>query len=310
MTVISVEPKYAGLSGKGSLEGIHEYVKVFTVITNDVNDGVIAVGNDPRLPQKWSSYFWQGESDPGALCWDLSPRQDPGNQLIWEVTCQFSNDMKGGEGGPLGGYPDRDVDNPLLVPPVVSWGSWSEMRPVEYDKNGVRILNACGQPFDPPIMRRYTGHAVTVVRNEAAFPVAISQQYEDTVNSDVFYGWPPETARLEEVTASSAYDHGQFYWRVRYVIHFKWPDWRARVADAGARHFRLNPAGGPNEPFYETSDGTLILFNTEDNGVYSTHTAFLNADGTRMSQDDVLAGMVRELEFVVYQSKPYVALNL
>ena len=306
MTVVSVVPKYAGLSGKGSLDGVREYTKVYTVTTDSPSDGVMAVGNALGIPRKWEVYYWSGEVDAGALCWDVSPRPDPDNQLIWEVTCQYSTDMRGGEGGPLAGDPARDVDNPLLIPPEVTWDSWSEMKVVHKDRNGVSILNSAGLPFDPPLQRRYTGHQVTVVRNEAAFPTLLAQQYEDTVNSDAFYGWAPEQARLESLTANSQYTHNLPYWTVRYVIQFKTPDWSERIPDAGARYFKRDAANA----IILNSDGTKKLYTTEDDGVYSTNVVYLNWDGTRMSQDDVIAGNIRHLKIDLFEPKPYAALNL
>jgi hypothetical protein len=314
MTVISVEPKYGGLSGSGSLEGVREYTKVYIVTTDAVSDGVITVGNALGLPRKGWVYTWQGETDAGALCHDVNPVQDQGNHFVWEVTCLYSSNL-GGSGALTKNDPRFDVDNPLSAPPEVTWQSWEEIEVVTFDQAGKAVLNAAGLPFDPPLTRRTRQRSVTIVRNEATYPAVLDRDYLGAINSDLFYDWPPLTAMLEDLTATAKFSQNRLYWRVRYEIRFRKstqnPDWRQRTWDAGRQHFKRDADG-----LLETVDditgsfATLKLFNPTDDGVVSTNVVFLNEDGTRMSQEDVKKGKARLLVFQVDPDKPFSALNL
>ena len=306
MSVISVISKYGGVSGSGQLAGVREYTKVYTARTDSDQDGVITVGNDSRLPQRGDVYFFNGEVDAGALCISVSPRQDPGNQRVWEVTCLYSSELGGGQGVALGGDSRYNKDNPLQVPPVVTWNTWSELHPVDEDINGFPVANACAMPFDPTVMKRVQSPAVIVERNEATYPVLFAQTYNDAINSDVFYGWQPETAKVESITAQNRFDNGIPYWAVRYEIHFKSPDWKERIANVGTRHYKLDANGF----FIRDADGDKQLFHPVDgDGNYSTDPVWLNWDGTRMPQDQIAANAIY-LPFDIYEQKPFQALNL
>jgi len=306
MTVISVASKYGGLSGRGELEGVREYTKVFIVKTDAASDGVKTVGNALGLPHKGDVYSYQGETDAGALCWSVAPRQDPNNQNVWEVTCQYSSDLKGGSGSALGGDPAHDVDNPLNTPPVVTWSNWIETEIVTHDRLGNMILNKADCFLNPPLTRRIKRRAVTVIRNEATYPVALDQNYTDCVNTDLFYNWPPGTARLDDVTATGHFAQAQFYWQVKYDIQFKKPDWKFRVQNAGTQYYMRNEWGAQ----ILNDDGTMKLFNNEDDGVYSTNIVLLDPLGFRLTQDEVAAGMANYLEIEIYEPKAFSALNL
>ena len=306
MSVISVVTKYGGLSGSGQLAGVREYTKLYTVRTNSDQDGVMLVGNAPGLPKKGDVYFFNGETDAGALCQSVTPRQDPGNQQVWEVTCEYSSDIGGGQGVALGGNPQYDVENPLQRPPIVTWSTWSELRPVVLDIQGRPVNNTADLPFDPGIMVRVQSPAVVVERNEATYPVLFAQSYNDAINSDQFYTWPPETAKVESITAQNQFANGILYWAVRYEIHFKQPDWKERVANQGTRHYKLDANGF----FIRDANQEKQLFHPVDgDGNYSTDPVWLNLDGTRMPQDDIANNAIF-LPFDIYKPLPFSALNL
>jgi hypothetical protein len=311
MTVLTVKPKYAGLSGSGHLEGVREYSKVFVAVTDSVSDGIRTVGNDSRLPQKGDSYFWQGESDPGALCWNVDPQQDPNNQLVWIVTCHFSSDMKQGVGGDI----THDVENPLAKPPEVTWASWVENEIITHGRipgsgspDLVPILNPAGRPYNPPLTRRRRHRMVTIVRNEATFPVAIVQAYEGCVNSDAFYGWLPNTAMLEDVSATQHYAQAMRYWTVRYEIRFRKPSWTRAVLRAGVVYWEFDAL---TQTFVEKIPA-------DEDGVYHTDPVLLNELGMKLTPDEIATRRLvpwgqpnglYDYWDVDYQ-KPFAALNL
>ncbi len=278
MSIVSVKHAYAGITGQFSLEGVREYTKEFTVRTDSDSTGAREVANASGLPRKGDVYFFGGETDIGALCWNVDPQQDSENQRVWRVTCRFSNDIKGSMGTPLGGDPRYDVENPLDAPPEVVWSSWSETEIVTRDRQGIPILNTAGQPFSPPLIRMRKRRMVTITRNEAFFPVGIDQEYTDTINADVFYGWPPKTARIDDITASAHFAQAMLYWKVRYVIQFKKEHWLARVLNVGIRHH-------PIDEFFHVDDEVLMI--AEDDGVQSTIPVQLDLRGERATPREI-----------------------
>lgn len=307
MSVTDVSLQYAGLSGSATLTGQREYVKIFTVIMDSTADGVMTVGNAAGLPRKGDTYSYEGETDPGALCWQVDPQRNSENNFVWTVVCKFSNNL-GGAGGEksLLGDPRFDVDNPLLKPPIPHWSHWEETEVVLKDVLDEPILNACGLPFDPPVVRVRKQRTLVVVRNEPVYPDAIDRAYAGALNSDAFFGYGPLQARLEDISGEQHFESGTRYWQIRYEIRFRLPNWNVKVANAGTRHFKRD--GEFN--FQLNDDGTIKLFAIEDDGIFSTNTVFLTAEGLRMSQDDVLNGQAIYYEFQLDKAKPFSALNL
>lgn len=279
MTVISVTPKYGSLVGTGHLAGVREYTKVFVVETDDVADGVMTVGNALGVPHKGDFYFWHGETDAGSLCWEVTPVRDTENELWWEVTCEFSSDMRGGEGGPLGQDPRYDTTNPLQNPPVVTWDHWEEEAEITFDRFGEAILTPVGKPYSPPLIRRVKHSRVVIVRNELFYPTVVDQTMRGVLNSDWFYGWAPRQAMFEDVSATSQFAQNLFFWQVRYEIRFKKPDFDRDVLRMDTVVLKQQTV----EPFL------FLPAIPEADGIPHTNPVMLNPNGTEMSQADIAA---------------------
>lgn len=284
MGVISVERKYAPFSGKGTLAGVRTYRIVFVVITDNPDDGVMVVGNASGIPHKGDVYATATDFDPGALCQDVSPKQDPDEQTVWEVVATYSSHS---------GDPMKDDHNPMVHPPDIHWSSWGETRALYEDFNGKKFVNTAGQPLDPPVERRFKYPALTVVRNEKTFPVMLVQSYWDVLNSDVFNGWPPETVKVDDIRASSQYREAQGFFRVTYEFLFRNEGWKHYELDAGPTHLEKNTAG----------DNERVT--NKCKGIATTNVLPLDGKGDLLSQADIDAENFVVNEWVLFDKKPF-----
>jgi len=283
--VVSVYRKFAGLSGKGTLAGVRTYRMVFVVITDSDNDGVMVVGNATGIPHKGDTYYTATDSDPGALCQDVSPTQDPENQKVWEVVATFSSHS---------GDPAKDDPNPMVHPPDIHWSSWSETRALHKDLDGKPFTNSAGQPIDPPFERRWKYPALTVVRNEATFPVGLVQTYWDVTNSDVFNGWAPDTVKVEDIRASSEYREAQGFFRVTYEFLFRNGGWKHWELDQGTFHLVTDADTGD-----QTREPIMM------DGIATTNPVPLDGKGDELSQADIDANNFEYRDWRLFDSKPF-----
>lgn len=284
MGIVSVERKYAGLSGKGTLAGERNYRMVFVVITNNPDDGVMVVGNASGIPHKGDVYFTATDIDPGALCQDVSPKQDQDEQTVWEVVCTYSSHS---------GDPAKDDNNPMVHPPDIHWGSWGETRALYQDFNDKKFVNSAGQPLDPPVERRFKYPALTVVRNEATFPVMLVQSYWDRLNSDVFNGWPPGTVKVEDIRAASQYREAQGFFRVTYEFLFRNEGWKHYEIDHGTYHLEENDSGDKEKTANKCK------------GIATTNDMPLDGNGDLLTQAEIDAGNFVVNEWVLFERKPF-----
>jgi hypothetical protein len=312
MSIVSVRETYGALSGSGSMEGVREYTKVFTVITDSASDGIMAVGNAAGIPKKGDTYYWQGESDGGALCQSVTPRQESNSEYVWQVTCSYSSDSGGGKGNTDRQNPIYDVPNPLARPPEVTWSSWVENEIVTHDVNDKPILLPTGAPYYPPLQRKRKRRMVMVIKSEADYPIALSQNYEQSVNSDSFFGGSPGTVMLEDVSATAQFDQNQFYWRVRYEFRFRTEGWKQEVLRAGTFTLEHVTSSGGGSLGYEP------VLPQDRNGIYHTNPILMDEDGVALTQSQVEerravlrgeAGGLFDI-YEIFESKSYSALEI
>ena len=307
MSVLTVRPEYGALSGNASLEGVREYVKCFLVTTSTPDDGVMTVGNDSRLPKKGDTWSWKNESDAGALCYEVHPVQDPNCETVWTVTCSYSSNIGGEPGGFVRGDPARDVDNPLNRPVDVTVSHWVENEIITHDIHGDPILTPLGREYSPPLQRRRKRRMLIIARNEAAYPAALAESYEQCVNTDLFYDGAPGTVKLEDVSATAHFDQGVFYWRCRYEFRYRKEGWKAEV-------LRLSPTY-----LVQTSLNTWEEKQAKDSdGIYHDNMVLVSDTGELLTQAQITQmravpkgqpGGLFDL-WEVCEPKPFSALNL
>jgi hypothetical protein len=152
-----------------------------------------------------------------AGLWDISLNYGPWNPL------EFSFD-----------------GNPLNLPTRFHFEFLVTEVPAFADVDGNPIVNAAGDPYDPPLMRKVTRCTLFVNRNESAASVNFNtlQALSNTLNLYVFNGFPVATVclnpiKLPEVAFSQVTD--QFYFPMQYVFDVNYDTWIAQVVNAGFR---------------------------------------------------------------------------
>jgi len=289
MGVKSVELKYASASGAGDLTGKREYLLVFEVLTTSYRDGVIAVGNAGGIPHKGAYYQHYGEADPGALCRKITPRQI--DKTVWEVSCHYSSEH---------GDEEQNQQNPLLKPPR---RSWRHVRTVTYpgkDLDDKPFVNSAGERFGPDAAAIEEVHPVLVIeRNEAYFDFAVGKDYQNSVNSDRFYGWDPGTARLI-LTADEAWAEGMAYAIVTYEIEFNERGWNTPILDDGSFYLEVDDETGDKERVYPQ----------DKNGIAATSRVMLDGAGGKLSQAQIDAEEFQYIDFRRFKSRRFATLRL
>lgn len=86
-------------------------------------------------------------------------------------------------------------DNPLAVPPKVSWRRVTTTEAVDRDVNGDPLLNSSKEPYDPPITEEYHDRVLRIEYNMASFNQAAYDQYIGSINSAA---WVPASLTVGE----------------------------------------------------------------------------------------------------------------
>jgi hypothetical protein len=261
------EERAANLSAQGS----RTYTRVFRVVTSDnLRAGLECCylgdldGN--AIPRMWTPYVLYDnagaviEYDGGSWVQSLSPKQDAEDPRIWTVTVQYSSELpqpraerpgenigpggsgpggigrpnSGGPGvGPAGAPPPGTPNIPEFPKLEIEWSFAKYQRAALSDLNNNLVANSAGQRFDPPLMIDDSRPIVRITRNELYFDPALAIRYQDTINSDRFFGAEPRTAKLNIGPVVYQYQNGIQFWRVTYTIEFRFDNWKLKVLDEG-----------------------------------------------------------------------------
>lgn len=115
-------------------------------------------------------------------------------------------------------------DDPLDDRVQISWGTWTRVEALWFDKDGTILVNKAEDPFDPPLEHDVYESTVRIIRNEATFTPATAQSYKGSVNSDsttiAGLAVTARQAKLTEWAADSSERNGIEYWRIAYEIMF------------------------------------------------------------------------------------------
>lgn len=260
MAVLSVDEVFEARAGSWGVEDGRSFTRAFRVITNNPYDGpnvaILSTGIN-----RGDQYVTQGsdanlEVDLYAYCNRISSVQEEGDPLGWLVTVEY---------GPYsslwaGGGPKQ---NPLLQPIDVSWSVRDQESVTDMDIFGDAVLNAAGDPYDPPLMDDSTNYTITVIRNEATVNSLLMQTYFKAINSDIFAGYPPLMVKLVSMLPKSIFhqDLG-WYYQMTYEFECLSPlspytginGWRRTVLNEGIR--AISAVTG--DPYHVTLKGVPV----------------------------------------------------
>lgn len=223
MAVISVQLTHSGREGGVNERDERRYRQQYLAITDDPHDGVPTVGGDPRIPKLFMFYSTPNETDFDAGCISVEPRQRPDSRYVWDVEVLYSTV-----------FDVRDED-PLRRLPDVFWGSIKSTEVVWRDRNGKGIVNSAGDYFDPPLERPVSRRRLMIVRNEAHHDPQLGVDFEDAVNQKTFLGFPPNTVKVEDISARTVREGRRRYDEAGYEFHVKKDGWTLRPLDQGRR---------------------------------------------------------------------------
>lgn len=240
MAVVHVIDGTDPREGSENSESEHKYTRVLTVIVDDPHDDAIIVRQGTGVPRKKDPYVTKNAVDLGALCVNITPRQEQDAPLVWRVTCEY--DSKHGEQQ----SPGQGNENPLDDQAEIEWSSekfksiktsWLQDVPCAPPPGMILkwtpIRNSAFEAYlDPPEIDD-SRVVLKISRNQPTYNATLSIPYANALNSDVFFGAPPCTAKMEPWQAVSKWKGNLFYWRVTYEIHFKFDGWDLVILDAG-----------------------------------------------------------------------------
>lgn len=194
--------------------------------------------NQPDLDeadiQQDSGFRW-GDADPldsTKFVRSIEVSRDAQNPYYWQLVLEYRSDVQPGYG------PGQNLISPLMRAPEFDWSYEETEEPVDIDVSGNPICTAAGERFDPPLTRPFVDLVATVTFYRDSWNASAMMGLVNTVNADVWYGWPRGTARF-------------FAPRVRSVIEFPWPmcfqitytfkvrpdGWKDRKLHAGTREW-------------------------------------------------------------------------
>lgn len=199
------------------------------------------------------------------------------NQLapdVFEATVQYDTEQKNDS--------DRE-EHPLRKPVRYSLELMQFERPVDKDINGTPILNACGEPFDPPLMHDDSRQVLVGVRNIQSLGeiVYLQQFYKDAVNLNPFHGAGPRQAKVVSITAGEqqrAKDIDFYEVAIRVAFKENGETWVREVLNQGMAYFRDVP--DPNN-----ADSTIQKLTTKRDGEFINSPVKLDADGYLLEDD-------------------------
>jgi hypothetical protein len=146
------------------------------------------------------------------------------------------------------------------VKPVVGESGKARSKVEDYSKPDPKpFLNTIGDPLLDPPETEETRPVLTLTRNETNYNEAYAGSFKDTVNADVFLGYPRNTVKCKSIKGERIYtaDWG-YYWRVVYQFEFRDDDddngYTELVINAGYRQL----SGGTGLPVQITIAGKDI----------------------------------------------------
>lgn len=301
-------------SGSIGRDLVRSYKLTYRVKTDAPTDtaAMIMLDTSIGLPVQ---FVTQMPDDPGAVAVSLDGcdrlDDDPNS---WDVKYTFDNATR-----------QRDSSNgsdPTDLDPIYDWGVETITRHTTKDRNDKSRLNAAGDPFEPREVEDYVNF-LTVERCELTFNLAVAGAYNNSVNSDSFYGADPGTMRVK-ITPKQQFRNGIEYFKVRYEFHYKPQGWQGRELQQGLYQLvdsdvEVTPPTMP--PTYVKMK--IPCFELADGGQFTSEAVKapvpIAADGRQLTPDELkgdpsagppVPSAAVYAEFVDYPELPYSALNI
>jgi len=294
MGFTSVDRKYAAqtddLDGENR-RGADVYEVLADCTTETPYSARLAFGDDGNhVPRKGEMH-----PDDGLLFVD-SARARMITHTQFEVDVEYTtSDQLSGE----------DNVDPLTTRADISVSYVVSHQAVDTDFDGNPIVNAAGDPFDPPVTTDIHERQIRVTQHVASFNLGMSDLYEDAVNEDEFMGWVAGSVKCDGFQAQRTIMVWGIRWLVSAVFTFRTPRdgaapqedvWKLRLLNQGF-HKLVADSDGSYQP--------EVILDANDNPL--TSPVWLSADGTETIPKP---GPPNWLTFNMKRSMPFAAMNL
>lgn len=277
MPVVKIREVIAKQGGSLELGPRREYTRVFVVTTDEIKDGPKVVRDALEASAhniKLGKVYTAGnDSDPTCHVVSIRPERHGGDEaLIWDVIVRYTNDPTG-------------VDNPLEEPAEFSISPAQFQQAIDQDLDGKPVVNSARQPFDPPVERDDFRVVMVISKNYAATPFGIypvfnpatAIEYQDAVNTNTVYGFPPYTFKLSISLRTVTIESGFQYFQVSFELQGKRDLWYPlRVLNQG--YYELVNPSGTSTTFTVDTTNNLIL--SADHGLGQNAQITFTTSGT------------------------------
>jgi hypothetical protein len=271
MSVISVTRIWSGLTsdyGKATIR--------WDVQTDSGLDSVSTIIWDGRLPRYGDSH----PDSPWLYCDTCGVKEVKGpRSYIVEASFSASSLVRfNKDKSPL--EEPWDVDTDFVV----------SVEPYDTDVNGAPLLNAAGEPFDPPQTRENCDPCVVLSGNQANMP---DWNANNSLNANKFMGAGPGELRMKlKGKKIIVQQNGFIYWHNTYTIIRRFatslmPEpWQRRVLNQG---FRAKLADSSETPDAGAGGSSGIVVKTSTirgaDGLPIAKPALLDKDGSLLAKD-------------------------
>lgn len=208
----------AGARTATNSRGIRTYTRAFKFETSEETEDAWDVGSNPNAPVI-------GQAFRDAWCISSTPAcTDPWKG--WTITAEYSSAV------------EMNVD-PTQDAMQIRVYTEQFQKPAVFDKNGNKIVNSAGDPFDPPLMMDDSRRVISLVRNVAAYPSWVLS-YQDAVNSDTFtvrgITYAAGVGKVQSVSISDSQIRNNVpFYSVEVLIHLQKNGWILQPLDVGFR---------------------------------------------------------------------------
>ena len=223
MSIEAIREIWSGRTASKSLEKFkREYARKFRVVCTTANDDVNAILSNVLLPVVGVSLY---PTDSGALCDKSDLSQD---QNKYDISYHYSSDI------PVVAQQNPD---PLARPAVFKTTWTKQTKPIYKDLDGIAVLNSAGQPFEQPIEIDSGYPILTIEKNYASYSWTTVMNLQNTINDDVWQGFPKWAARMDGIDIEEKEENGAMYFHVVFRIIIN------NTADGTWHPFKILDAG-------------------------------------------------------------------
>jgi len=222
------------------------------------------------------------ENDTGSFVQSISAVNASEDGLQWDVTIEYgpydvahqlgTSDISQGIIDPTDRAPEVYYDK----------AKYKRTKPEDESVNlneegqntgGKPYINTVGDPLLDPPDTEETRPTLKFIRNEATYNDSYAAQYKDTVNSDEFLGYPPNTVKCADISAERIYDADWgYFFRVTYDFEFRDDDdgngYSKLILNAGYRQL-VNGTGEPVNVTDANGNTVTDAVPLQENGSYS-----------------------------------------